>query len=454
MHKISHPSIRALSISLVLFVFAVTAIAQSTTFSNTTPISLFNESTSAPFPSTINVANLGGTLTKVTITLNSVNEDRGEDLNVLLVGPGGQAVALIQDAGNGNSVSGQTFTFDDGAAGFAPIGTSLTGGTYKPTDGNQNHGDFFAPAPAGPYSGVLSDLIGTSPNGNWSLYVEDDSSNGIGGVVAGGWTLTLTTGAVAKQSNAINITDNAASIPFPSTVVVSNAGAVSKVTIRLNGFSHDNPDDVGLLLVGPTGVAVRLSTDNGGNFDVNNIDLVFDSTAANTLHDYNQVIETTYRPSQGTVAGGGLLHNADFQLPAPMGPYSTDLGSFVGTNADGLWSLYVDDDTYLNSGIIAGGWTLMIQGSGATAAGVSISGRLTNSSGRGIAKSYVSLSGAGLASPRMTLTNAFGYYAFEGVEVGHTYVVSAKSKQHRFSHPTRVVSVDDAVSGLDFIAEP
>ena len=44
----------------------------------------------APYPSVINVGGMGGTISNVTVTLNSLGHGWGDDVDVLLVGPGGQ----------------------------------------------------------------------------------------------------------------------------------------------------------------------------------------------------------------------------------------------------------------------------------------------------------------------------------------------------------------------------
>jgi hypothetical protein len=51
---------------------------------------------------------------------------------------------------------------------------------------------------------------------------------------------------------------------------------------------------------------------------------------------------------------------------------------------------------------------------------------------------------------RTATTNNFGYYRFDDVEVGQTYVFNVVSKQYQFS--PRLVSPDDAITDLDFIA--
>ncbi|MBX7187702.1 MAG: matrixin family metalloprotease [Vicinamibacteria bacterium] len=172
-----------------------TAMASTQTRSNVSAISILTSQTNAtPYPSDIAVSGIAGNIAKATVTLNSFSHSWPRDVDVLLVGPGGQKIILMSDTGGTNATpaSNVNLTLDATAAGFLPA-SSLTSGTFKPTDLSDGEGSdtWGAPAPAGPYTGTLTDLNGTSPNGTWSLYVTDDST-GDGGSFAGGWTLNLT----------------------------------------------------------------------------------------------------------------------------------------------------------------------------------------------------------------------------------------------------------------------
>jgi|GEM_PF-1315005 len=147
----------------------------------------------SPFPSSITVAGASGTVTKATVTLNGLSHTFGRDMDLLLVGPGGQKIVLMSDAGGTSDVTNATVVFDDAAASnltSAPI----VSGTFKPTNIADGEGPdtWLSPAPAGPYGSALSEFIGTAPNGVWSLFVSDDFA-GDGGSLAGGWTLVLAT---------------------------------------------------------------------------------------------------------------------------------------------------------------------------------------------------------------------------------------------------------------------
>lgn len=145
-----------------------------------------------PYPSTAVVSGASGTIMRVTLTLEGFTHDYPQDVDVLLVGPGGQSVIVMSDAGSGTSVNGVTLTLDDAAA--APLTfQTLTTGTYQPANVDDGEGvdTFGAPAPAGPYGTALSAFNGTSPNGTWSLYVVDDYTGDAG--TLSGWSLSITT---------------------------------------------------------------------------------------------------------------------------------------------------------------------------------------------------------------------------------------------------------------------
>lgn len=88
-----------------------------------------------------------------------------------------------------------------------------------------------------------------------------------------------------------------------------------------------------------------------------------------------------------------------------------------------------------------------------SAAGVGIAGRVMTADGVGLGRVVVSVTGAGLGAPRFALTSPFGYYFIDDLDAGATYIVTVNSKQYGFAQPSRVVTLGDAITDLDFIAE-
>ncbi len=157
------------------------------TVSNSEPITIPSSGAATPYPSTITVDSAPGTVAKVTVTLNGFNHTYPLDVDILLVGPGGQSVILLSDTGGATDVKDATLTFDDDAPTSVP--SVITSGTYMPTNGGMSD-TFPGPAPEAPYGSTLSVFNGASAEGTWSLYAVDDFSSDDGGI-SGGWSLNV-----------------------------------------------------------------------------------------------------------------------------------------------------------------------------------------------------------------------------------------------------------------------
>lgn len=169
-----------------------------------------------PFPSTIAVGGLAGTVTDVNVTLRDLTyEFNGPpDADVVLVAPGGKAVMLMSDACGDDAAYNPiarpiTLSFDDQAGATLPADAPCSAGTFRPLD-DDDDGEFpfhqpdeFPGGPAAPATTLpLSTLNGIDPNGAWSLYVVDDYPNdpdpaGRAGQLGGGWSMEIATPAGA-----------------------------------------------------------------------------------------------------------------------------------------------------------------------------------------------------------------------------------------------------------------
>ncbi len=292
--------------------------------------------------------------------------------------------------------------------------------------------------------------------------------------------LLLTGASVGSPSQAVmNINDTAnnnyngqgicttlggVAAPYPSTITVAGGPIqIGSLRVTLYDLSHNMPDNVDVLLVGPQGQNIVLMADAGGNLDLTTpATLTFSDTAGQVLPNSAVLTTGIYEPT--TWEPG----QSDFPPPAPAGPYNepgsavggtgnqTLMGVFGLTNANGDWNLYIRDDagfiTDAITGCFAGGWGLEFLST--TAANATLAGRVTTSDGRGIRNARVVISGGNLDHPRVATTGSFGYYAFEGLAVGQTYVVTVNSKRYTFSMPSRVITLVDNVTDADFVADP
>ncbi|MFM6347886.1 MAG: proprotein convertase P-domain-containing protein, partial [Dolichospermum sp.] len=157
-----------------------------------------------------------------------------------------------------------------------------------------------------------------------------------------------------SNPNPITIPSSGTSTPYPSTINVSGlSGNINSLKVTLTNLSHTWPDDIDVLLVGPTGTKALLMSDVGGFNSLSNVTLTFDPTATSLLPDEGIITSGSYKATD--------FETGDFfNTPAPGGPYGTDFSVFNGINPNGTWSLYVVDDAGGDAGTIAGGWSLTI----------------------------------------------------------------------------------------------
>lgn len=143
----------------------------------------------------------------------------------------------------------------------------------------------------------------------------------------------------------------------------------------------------------------------------------------------------TYTPTAGSIAGGvGTFQGLD------------------GQNAIGNWQLCIGDSAGADTGTFQS-WTLTLATSLVTAANAQIGGRVMTPGGRGIYNAVVVLSGGNLPAPRTYRTNPFGYYTFDDIPVGQTYILSVGgSKSYTFANPTRVITLQDSITDVNFVS--
>jgi hypothetical protein len=84
---------------------------------------------------------------------------------------------------------------------------------------------------------------------------------------------------------------------------------------------------------------------------------------------------------------------------------------------------------------------------GPTAAGVSVSGRVVDANGQGLRNASVVITDSE-GNRRNVTTSSFGYYQFDDVSAGGTYVISVSAKKYRFG--SRIIQVSDSLADVNF----
>lgn len=183
------------------------------------------------YPSPITVSGLEGSITKVTVTLNSVTSSFPDNVDILLVGPDGKQALLMSDAGANLGISGATLTFDDAAANPLPDASQIIAGTYRPS--NYLPSDNFNPGPGVPDGNTALSVFNlTNPNGEWRLYAFEDFRGSEGSIA--GWSLSIATADLAVDLSSGPATVNAGStLSYDVTVRNRGTEVVANPTVTI-----------------------------------------------------------------------------------------------------------------------------------------------------------------------------------------------------------------------------
>jgi subtilisin-like proprotein convertase family protein len=267
-----------------------TAVAATVTRTQVTPAAIPIIGTASPYPITLEITGLSGAIDEVAVRLDDLTHTYPEDLDVLLVGPGGHASMFMSDVGGWDDVANIDVTFRDGAP-PAPA-RHLTTGTFAPSNISPFE-SLPAPAPPGPYPVPLSVFNGTNPNGTWSLYIEDDFTTDVGTLAgftlifslsgAGDYlpvegqlvfppgTTALQVNVPVKGDTAVEPSETfAVNLSAPVNAAIADGAAVGTI---LNDDGHGVPVAIGdnylvqfgtPLAVGPPGVLANDIDNDGG----------------------------------------------------------------------------------------------------------------------------------------------------------------------------------------------
>jgi len=353
----------------------------SSSFTNAGAIAIIDNASASPYPSTINVGGVGGSLVKATATFHRMHHSWPADVDALVVSPSGQKMLLMANAGGSSQINGVSLTFDDAAAAFLPQGGQIISGTNKPTTFNPVAA-FPGSAPAAPYATNLAAAINSNPNGTWSLYVLDDSPANAG-TISNGWSLKLTT--ANPIGSTVDLVTRMAAAPSPVvvsnnltyTITVTNYGPSSASGVTLTDTLPANASLVSSNATqGSISVAGSQLTWNAGALDMNagaSLTIVVKPTAAgivtNTAFVVSNATEANAANNSATITTTVNGLTADLILTLVDAPDPIWLGNsvtytFTVTNAGPAAATSVSvTNTFLPTAI------QVVSGSGYTVSG-------------------------------------------------------------------------------------
>lgn len=388
-----------------------------------------------------------------TTTINDTTAGNGSGF----IDPG-EAIRLTVNLRNpyrgaGRNVASATASLTSSTLGVTILdGSSAYGAIAAQGNANPSGGDYFAfRIPAGMACGsalrftiTTTSSLGVSSK-NFILRVGNPT--GTGAPVT--YTRNPTPDIAIPDNSPRGVTDS---------LTITDDFEIADLNFRMDSLTHTFVQDLTVMLKAPNGYGtdlIGLMGDGGlgGANQDNMVDMVIDQTAA-APNDQRLVTATSdpftddFLPifNSPTWTGAGF----------PTDPVG-QLTRYNGLSTLGTWNLRVADQFSPDSGTL-NQWSMIVTprtftctAFTPTASTVSVSGRVVTADGRGLRNAYVVLTDQNGLS-RHVLTSSFGYYRFDDVRSGETYVAEISSK--RFAFTPRVVNVTDDVTGLDFVAEP
>ena len=269
-----------------------------TTFSNTTSIAIPATGSpnqmgqASPYPSIIPVSGMTGVVTNVTVTFNGLTHGALNDVDAMVVSPTGANLVVLSDLGDPNSLrlaNNINLTFSDSAASGIPEIVDVPSGTFPPTNNNPGAAvdSFPAPAPTPSSQTTLAGAFaGINPNGEWRLFIVDDTSGEVGSM-AGGWSLTITTEVTAvATTTTVTSSDATSTTGDPVTFTASVRAGATPVTAGTVQFSSDG-----------TNVGAPVALNGSGTAGL--------TTSA--LAEGSHLIRATYSGASGLLTSNGTI---------------------------------------------------------------------------------------------------------------------------------------------------
>lgn len=302
------------------------------------------------------------------------------------------------------------------------------------------------------------------PNGNGTIHnsiiaANTNDASGINGthnLIGNGDTL----GGTATIFNGVNgnIVGSGAILHDPRLKPLANNGGTTQ--------THALETDSAARDTGNNSLNLDLISGEALTLDQRGIARIINSTV-----DIGAVENYAVSLTQNVLPNGSLNTPYNFTLQATGGiaPYSYAVtegnlpsglilqanGQLAGTpTQSGLFEFTVTvTDSNPGSGFApqaTDGQFVQLQILAPTAANASISGRVSTADGRGIRNARVILTDSSGVSKTIS-TSTFGYYRFDDLQTGETYILQVVSKRFTFQNPSRIINLTEDLTDADFV---
>ncbi len=229
-----------------------------------------------------------------------------------------------------------------------------------------------------------------------------------------------------------------------------------------SSVSHWDTDATTNLLMEPainTGLPIDLDLtrqqmrDIGWYRDTNTADAVKD--AISTVTPSSGSVPTSTNRTITWTNVGGFNKNVSIELSTDGGvTYPTTIASNIPNTGSFVWSVPNTPTTTARIRVHEYNFADPIAASSAnfsiaspTAARVSVAGRVVNAQGSAVSRALVTLTDTG-GNRRSFTTGTFGYFHFDQLEAGQTFVISVFAKNYQFT--PQVLSVNEDITDLIF----
>jgi hypothetical protein len=151
--------------------------------------------------------------------------------------------------------------------------------------------------------------------------------------------------------------------PATKTFDTPDGQVINDLNLNIQGFNHQHPDDVDMLLQAPTGESVMTMSDACGSTDINtSFNWAFDDESPFTFSD-----ATFTNCNQNSIKPVDFDTTDTMPAPAPARPYGTSMANFDGLQG-GAFRLFINDDSGGDTGYI-NGWDITMTTRPAAATG-------------------------------------------------------------------------------------